>query len=73
MKPLVLDRRGSVVDWVSMLIIRIFFLCLAVILFFTKHSRLTGLRFIAYYRSARVGLQNGSRMLQKGEMSECQF
>jgi hypothetical protein len=41
-----------------------------IILFFARHSRLTGLRFIAYYRSARAGLQENSRILGSGERTE---
>jgi len=46
----------------------LFFLCFCDFIFL-RHSRLTVLRFIAYYRSARAGLQDRVRLLRWPERS----
>ena len=66
-RNLVLVGRACPVDWLNVLII-LFVLSMFVSMFCAlRHSRLTGSRFIGYYRRAQAGLQDRVRLLRRPE------
>jgi len=62
---LALVRRASPVDWFNVLIIQFVLSMFVFMVCALSHSRLTGARFIGYYRRARAGLQGRSRILRR--------